>query len=143
MLQSSQDLGIFVSLSFCLLSLVCVIRFLCTCSGTISTTSLLDRLFGRMISLARGELTDDIYDHQCSEYVRIFKQVIINARVPLGDKAVTAVSEVLDALVLKVCVCVSVDLLLLAISSGDRRCSFYIFFFVSTTLIRSPAGSVE
>lgn len=49
-------------------------------------------------------MPDGIYDHQCSEYARIFKQVIINARVPLGDKAVTAVREVLDALVLKVCV---------------------------------------
>ncbi|CAN0311378.1 unnamed protein product [Pylaiella littoralis] len=70
--------------------------------GVINTASILDQVLGRLISLARRELIDGVHDHATSEYIRLFRQVVINSRVPLLDKAVTAVGETLGDLFLQV-----------------------------------------
>ena len=72
------------------------------CSGTISTASLLDRLLGRLSALFRGELIDGIADHGSNEYIRHFQQVVINARVPLLEKAISTFNDAVGELLLKV-----------------------------------------
>lgn len=76
--------------------------FIHFCSGTISTASFLDSLLGRLSAIFRGELLDGINDHGASEYIRLFKQVVINSRVPLLDKAVSAFNDGVGSLILKV-----------------------------------------
>lgn len=72
------------------------------CSGAISTAGLLDSLLGRLSALFRGELIDGINDHGTSEYIRHFQHVVINSRVPLLDKAISALNDAVGDLVLKV-----------------------------------------
>ena len=68
-------------------------------SGTISTSSFIDRLLGRLSALFHGELIDGINDHGTSEYCRLFKQAIIASRLSLLDKTksvmITAVQKVI------------------------------------------------
>lgn len=55
-------------------------------SGTISTASFWDHLLGRLSALFRGNLIDGINDHSSSEYVRLFKQAVVNSRLSFVDK---------------------------------------------------------
>lgn len=71
--------------------------------GTIDATSLADRLLGRMTAYLRGEFIEDINDHATSEYVRLFKQVVINSRVSLVNKAKSVVLDAAGGLARKVC----------------------------------------
>ncbi|CAN0092157.1 unnamed protein product, partial [Ectocarpus fasciculatus] len=70
--------------------------------GAISTSSLCDRILGRLSALFRGELIDGIDDHSTSEYVRHFKHDVINSRVPVLEKAKSTFFDAIGSLVLKV-----------------------------------------
>ncbi|CAN0251454.1 unnamed protein product, partial [Ectocarpus fasciculatus] len=66
--------------------------------GGLSTCTLLDRLLGRFSALLRFSLIDGSNDHGAGEYIRLFKQAVIDGRVPLLEKvqsvAVDAVQKV-------------------------------------------------
>lgn len=68
-------------------------------SGTISTTSFIDRLLGRLSALFRGELIDGINDHGTSEYCRIFKQNIIASRLSLLDKTKSVMMDAVQKVI--------------------------------------------
>eukprot|EP00752_Nemacystus_decipiens_P002420 g2281.t1 len=70
--------------------------------GTISTSSPLDRLLGRLSAIFRGELIDGIDDHGSSEYIRHFQQVVVNSRVPLLEKAISTLNDAFGDMLLKV-----------------------------------------
>ncbi|CAB1117639.1 unnamed protein product [Ectocarpus sp. CCAP 1310/34] len=55
--------------------------------GGLSTSTLLDRILGRFSALLRFSLVDGANDHGAGEYIRLFKQTVIDERVPLLDKA--------------------------------------------------------
>lgn len=55
-----------------------------------------------MSAISRGEVIDGIDDHGSSEYIRRFQQVVINSRVPLLEKAVSAFGDAAADSLLKV-----------------------------------------
>lgn len=60
----------------------------------VSTDSFVDHLLGRLSSYLRLSFMEDINDHSTSEYVRIFKQCVINSRVSLLAKATSVVKDI-------------------------------------------------
>ncbi|CAN0313678.1 unnamed protein product [Ectocarpus sp. 6 AP-2014] len=70
--------------------------------GTISMASMADRILDQLLWWLRFEYIRGIDDHSTSEYIRLFKQIVLNSRVPLMDKAVSVVMDALGDLVLKV-----------------------------------------
>ncbi|CAM9097534.1 unnamed protein product [Scytosiphon promiscuus] len=66
--------------------------------GTISMSSMANRLLDQLLWWLRFEYIRGIDDHSTSEYIRLFKQIVLNSRVPLMEKAATALGD----LVLKV-----------------------------------------
>lgn len=62
-------------------------------SGAISTSSLMDRLFGRWSALLRFTIIDGINDHSGLEYCRLFRQAILNSRLSLVDKTKSVVVD--------------------------------------------------
>ncbi|CAM9414270.1 unnamed protein product, partial [Laminaria digitata] len=62
--------------------------------GAVATTSWTDRLLGRLSSTFRLSFIDGVNDHSGSEYIRLFKQLVINSKMSLFDKTK---SVVLDA----------------------------------------------
>ncbi|CAM9248043.1 unnamed protein product [Scytosiphon promiscuus] len=70
--------------------------------GTLNTAGIVDRLLGRISAIFRGEVIDGIHDHGTSEYVRLFKQVVINSRVSLLEKAGSTLNDVVSDSLLKV-----------------------------------------
>lgn len=62
-------------------------------SGTISTSSLYDRLLGRFSALLRFSFIDGINDHSSSEYLRLSRQALINSRVSLVAKTKSVMAD--------------------------------------------------
>ena len=63
-------------------------------SGAIGITSIWDRMLGRLSGYLRMSFIDGINDHSSSEYIRHFKQLVINSKVSLVDKAKSVVKDV-------------------------------------------------
>lgn len=57
---------------------------------------------GRFSALSRGQVMEDINDHATSEYIRHFKQAVINDKVPLSEKAKSALNDLVGGLILQV-----------------------------------------
>lgn len=55
-----------------------------------------------MSALLRGEVMEDVNDHATSEYIRIFKQVVLNSKVSLLDKASSVVQDAVGNIAQKV-----------------------------------------
>lgn len=53
-------------------------HLLSICSGAIKPTSIWDRLAGRYDAYMKMEFGEDIDDHMSSEYIRIFKQLVVD-----------------------------------------------------------------
>ncbi|CAN0222365.1 unnamed protein product [Ectocarpus sp. 6 AP-2014] len=70
--------------------------------GAISTSSFADRILGRLSALCRGEMIDGVDDHSTSEYIRHFKQDVINAKVPAFDKAKSTCCDAISNFILQV-----------------------------------------
>ncbi|CAN0019599.1 unnamed protein product [Scytosiphon promiscuus] len=70
--------------------------------GSISTNNFWDRLLGRFSALSRGQVMEDINDHATSEYIRHFKQAVINSKVPLSEKAISALNDAVGGFILQV-----------------------------------------
>lgn len=62
-------------------------------SGAVATTSWTDRLLGRLSSYLRLSFIDGINDHSGSEYVRLFKQLVVNSKMSFLDKAKSVVKD--------------------------------------------------
>lgn len=52
--------------------------------------------------MLRGEFIDGISDHATSEYMRIFKQIVINSRVSTMEKAASVMADTVDSVTEKV-----------------------------------------
>ncbi|CAN0366380.1 unnamed protein product [Pylaiella littoralis] len=69
--------------------------------GTISMDSMAGRILDQLLWWLRFEYIRGIDDHSSSEYIRLFKQVVLNSRVPIVEKAASVVMDALDDLVFK------------------------------------------
>ncbi|CAN0019804.1 unnamed protein product [Scytosiphon promiscuus] len=67
--------------------------------GAISTSSLWDRILGRISALFRGNIIDGVNDHSSSEYVRLFKQAVIASRLSLFHKTKSVVKDAVQKVV--------------------------------------------
>lgn len=71
-------------------------------SGIIAQCSFADLLLGRLTSYLRGDFIEDINDHALSEYVRLLKQIVINSKVSVLDKATSVVMDAIMSATRKV-----------------------------------------
>eukprot|EP00752_Nemacystus_decipiens_P002419 g2280.t1 len=69
--------------------------------GTISMASMANRLLDQLLWWLRFEYIRGIDDHSTSEYIRLFKQIVLNSRVPIVEKVASVVMDALGDVVLK------------------------------------------
>ena len=62
-------------------------------SGAVGTTSWMDRFLGRASAYLRLSFIDGVNDHSSSEYVRLFKQLVVNSKTSLFEKAKSVVKD--------------------------------------------------
>ena len=56
-------------------------------SGLITSNSWVDQLLGRINAYLHGHFGEDINDHSTSEYIRLFKEIMINSKLRFVAKA--------------------------------------------------------
>ena len=62
-------------------------------SGSLGITNWVDRIMGRLSALLRFSFIDGVNDHSSSEYIRHFKQLVVNSKVSFFDKAKSIVKD--------------------------------------------------
>ena len=62
-------------------------------SGSLGITNWLDRILGLLSAYLRFSFIDGINDHSASEYIRHFKQLVVNSKVSFFKKAKSIVKD--------------------------------------------------
>lgn len=54
---------------------------------------MVDHILGRLSAYLRFSFIDGLNDHSSSEYLRLFKQLVVNSKISFFDKAKSVVKD--------------------------------------------------